>query len=193
MGVKKTKKKINPRNLKVRDPERYKNVVDSLKEGKSLTQTAVECQVARNTVDKIKYENRDQLDEWKWRNYNKLGRIVGKGLDRLEKEIDSVHINSIALQVGILLDKRSMLEGELVGKTPEKKVILHGDFNLLLDQVKSGDPMRRLQPEPENPMKSGVIEVGGKVKGTKSGAKGGGGGTNSISPTDAEALSNAKK
>ena len=129
----------NPRNLRVRDPEKYKAVVTSLKHGNSLTQTSVECGVSRGTVDRIKYENKEELTEWKWRNYNKLNKIVSKGLDRLEEEIDQVHVNSLALQLGILLDKRSMLEGELVGKSPEKQVILHGDFNKLLDQVKSGN------------------------------------------------------
>lgn len=168
----------NPRNLRVRDPEKYQAVVTSLKHGNSLTQTSVECGVSRNTVDRIKHENKEELTEWKWRNYNKLNKIVSKGLDRLESEIDQVHVNSLALQLGILLDKRSMLEGELVGKSPEKQVILHGDFNKLLDQVKSGNLDSRSLNKPETPIKSGVIDVGGKDQVTKSGAEGGGGGGN---------------
>ena len=172
---------INPRNLAVRDPERYEAVVTSLKEGNSLTQTAVECGVARNTVDRIKHENKDQLTEWKWRNYNKLGKIIAKGLDRLDSEFDSVHINSVALQIGILLDKRSMIEGELVGKAPEKQVILHGDFNKLLDQVKSGNLDAGSLDNAKTPIKSGVIDVEGKDQVGKSGVEGGGGGANPIS------------
>ena len=71
-----------------------------------------------------------------------------------------------------------MLEGELVGKSPEKQVILHGDFNKLLDQVKSGNLDSRSLNKPETPIKSGVIDVGGKDQVTKSGAEGGGGGGN---------------
>ena len=70
------KKKPNPRSLQVKDPERYKAVVESLKHGNSLTKTSVDCGVARPTVDKIKYENKDQLTEWKWRNVNKIAGIV---------------------------------------------------------------------------------------------------------------------
>jgi hypothetical protein len=170
------KKKPNPRSLKVKDPERYKAVVESLKNGNSLTVTSVDCGVARPTVDKIKYENKDQLTEWKWRNVNKIAGIVGKGLERLENEIDSVHINSLALQLCILIDKKAVLEDSIVGKPLEKKVILHGDFNKLLDQVRSGHLEGRLPTPPEKPMNTGVIDVGGKDKVVKSEAKGGGGG-----------------
>jgi len=175
-GVDTGKKKPNPRSLQVKDPERYKAVVESLKHGNSLTKTSVDCGVARPTVDKIKYENKDQLTEWKWRNVNKIAGIVGKGLQRLEDEIDNVHINSLALQLCILIDKKGVLEDSIVGKTPEKKVILHGDFNKLLDQVKAGHLEGRLPTPQENPMKSGVIDVEGKDKVVKSEAKGGGGG-----------------
>ena len=176
MGKPLPKKKPNPRSLQVKDPERYKAVVESLKHGHSLTKTSVDCGVARPTVDKIKYENKDQLTEWKWRNVNKIAGIVGKGLQRLEDEIDNVHINSLALQLCILIDKKAVLEDSIVGKTPEKKVILHGDFNKLLDQVRSGDLETRLPTPHEKPMKSGVIDVGGQDKVVKSDAKGGGGG-----------------
>ena len=176
------KKKPNPRSLQVRDPERYKAVVESLKQGNSLTKTSVDCGVARPTVDKIKYENKDQLTEWKWRNVNKIAGIVGKGLDRLEAEIDNVHINSLALQLCILIDKKGVLEDSIVGKTPEKKVILHGDFNKLLDQVRNGNPTVKQQINAENPIKTGVIDVGGKVKDSDSVAKGGGGGLAHFSP-----------
>lgn len=166
----------NPRNLKVADPERYNAVVDSLKEGNSLTKTSVDCGVGRATVDKIKYENREELTEWKWRQSNRIAGIVGKGLDRLEAEIDNVHINSLALQLCILIDKKGVLEDSIVGKTPEKKVILHGDFNKLLDQVKSGGLDSRSLKNAETSMNSDIIDVEGKDQDIKSEAKGGGGG-----------------
>ena len=167
----------NPRNLKVADPERYEAVVESLKHGNSLTKTAVDCGVGRATVDKIKYENKDQLTEWKWRQSNRIAGIVGKGLDRLEAEIDNVHINSLALQLCILIDKKGVLEDSIVGKTPEKKVILHGDFNKLLDQVKNGDIDSRSLKNAETSVKTGIIDVEGKVKDVKSNTEGGGWGT----------------
>jgi len=166
----------NPRNLKVADPERYEAVVESLKNGNSLTKTAVDCGVGRATVDKIKYENADRLTEWKWRQSNRIAGIVGKGLDRLEAEIDNVHINSLALQLCILIDKKGVLEDSIVGKTPEKKVILHGDFNKLLDQVKSGNLDSRSLKNAETPVKTDIIDVGGKDQGVESDGKGGGGG-----------------
>ncbi len=125
------------KNLKLehREPEKYKNIINDLKEGKSLTETASNNNVARSTVDRIKYDNKDQLIQWKWRQSQKIGEIIEKGLKVLDENIDNVPKASLPLALGILIDKKDHFDSTIAPETQKSSVVAHVNLNDLIDKL----------------------------------------------------------
>ena len=66
-------KEPHPNSLICREPAKYSQVVQSLKEGKGVIQIAVEQGLSKSTVQTIREKNRDILPSWKRRTAKALG------------------------------------------------------------------------------------------------------------------------
>jgi len=121
--------------LKHKEPKKYKNILNDLKEGKSLTETASNNNCARGTVDRIKYDNRDQLVNWKWKQSQKIGDIIEDGLQVLKDNVNGIPKGSLPLAIGILIDKKDMLDSSLSPETTKQSVIAHVNLNELIDNL----------------------------------------------------------
>lgn len=130
-------KQNKKQTLKYKEPKKYKNILNDLKEGKSLTETASNNKCARGTVDRIKYDNRDQLINWKWKQSQKIGDIIEDGLQVLKDNVDGIPKGSLPLALGILIDKKDMLDSSLTPETTKQSVIAHVNLNELIDNLSS--------------------------------------------------------
>ena len=63
----------HPNSLISRDPQKYSEVVGSLKEGKGVIEIAVEQGLSKTTVQTIREKHRDILPGWKRRTAKALG------------------------------------------------------------------------------------------------------------------------
>ena len=121
--------------LEHREPEKYKNILNDLKEGKSLTETASNNNVARGTVDRIKYDNKEELVHWKWRQSQKIGEIIEEGLQVLKDNVDGIPKGSLPLAIGILIDKKDCLDSSMAPEQAKQSVIAHVNLNELIDNL----------------------------------------------------------
>ena len=128
--------------LEHKDPSKYKSILNDLKEGKSLTETASNNDCSRNTVDRIKYDNKDQLTQWKWKQSEKIGEIIEKGLKVLDENIDNVPKASLPLAIGILIDKKDQFDSAITPDVNKTSVIAHVNLNELIDNLSTSKVQR---------------------------------------------------
>lgn len=140
------------------DPAVRKQVKKLLKESTPISQIIDETGVASKTVAEIRKDLSDQgkLDyaDFKRRTAQRLASFIGKGIERLDNEVDSMPIGQLPLATAIAIDK---LE-KLVDATPTVQVkaelrISADDINRML----FGGTVIDVTPEnlPEEKMQKG--------------------------------------
>ena len=109
----------HPNSLICREPAKYSQVVQSLKEGKGVIQIAEEQGLSKSTFQTIREKNRDIFPSWKRRTAKALGDA---GIALAESIALGFEIawNQKALSLGILLTKKAELEGK-----PDEAKIVH--------------------------------------------------------------------
>ena len=135
-GNKNSGNRNTPKNKTPIDKE--KEILSHLKKGKGIRETAALAEVGRNTVERIRYENAEDLPKWKKKTQENMMRVHSKLLDKLEDSIDELEPNSknlaqVSISIGIISDKLkdSLQNGQ---QTIEHRHvhINHGDLNSLL-------------------------------------------------------------
>ena len=109
----------HPNSLICREPAKYSQVVQSLKEGKGVIQIAEEQGLSKSTFQTIREKNRDIFPSWKRRTAKALGD-AGIALAESIALGYEIICNQNALSLGILLTKKAELEGK-----PDEAEIVH--------------------------------------------------------------------
>ena len=109
----------HPNSLISRDPQKYSEVVGSLKEGKGVIEIAVEQGLSKTTVQTIREKHRDILPGWKRRTAKALGEAGVALAESIAHGHENIPWSQKALSLGILLTKKAELEGQI----PEIKVL----------------------------------------------------------------------
>ena len=112
-------KEPHPNSLICREPAKYSQVVQSLKEGKGVIQIAEEQGLSKSTFQTIREKNRDIFPSWKRRTAKALGD-AGIALAESIALGYEIFWNQKALSLGILLTKKAELEGK-----PDEAKIVH--------------------------------------------------------------------
>ena len=119
--------------------EKEKKILSALKEGKGIRETAALTKVAHGTVERIRYENADNLPSWRKKTVENLTRVHDKLVKQLEKSIDRLPVASIPIGIGILSDKINQHSGFSAQVVEHKHLhIDHSAVNSLLSDNKSG-------------------------------------------------------
>ena len=125
-----------PKNKTPIDKE--KRIVSALKEGKGIRETAALIGVAHGTVERIRYENADDLPSWRKKTVENLTRVHDKLVNQLEKSIDRLPVASIPIGIGILSDKINQHSGFSAQVVEHKHLhIDHSAVNGLLSDNKT--------------------------------------------------------
>ena len=109
----------HPNSLICREPAKYSQVVQSLKEGKGVIQIAEEQGLSKSTFQTIREKNRDIFPSWKRRTAKALGDAGIALADSIALGFE-IAWNQKALSLGILLTKKAELEGK-----PDEAKIVH--------------------------------------------------------------------
>mgnify|MGYP006410552073 FL=1 len=80
-------------------------------------------------------------DEYKAIAAQKLQIIVNDLLDRMHDEIQSIPLAKLPLSYGILQDKLLQLQGDHIDRPQKTVTLAHKDFNKLLQQLPSNEPI----------------------------------------------------
>ena len=175
-----------PKNKTPIDNE--KEILSHLKKGKGIRETAALAEVGRNTVERIRYENAEDLPKWKKKTQENMMRVHSKLLDKLEDSIDELEPNSknlaqVSISIGIISDKLkdSLQNGQ---QTIEHRHvhINHGDLNSLLtdkntasnsQNIKENDNTQKERHTPTSP--ADIIDIEPKKESQHESQTGGGG------------------
>ena len=144
--------------------EKEKKILSALKQGKGIRETAALIGVAHGTVERIRYENADDLPSWRKKTVENLTRVHDKLVNQLEKSIDRLPVASIPIGIGILSDKINQHSGFSAQVVEHKHLhIDHSAVNgLLSDNQSGGNPPKQKETGQEgtNPnTKSPVIDL----------------------------------
>ena len=121
------------------DPEKYNQIIELRKEGKSYNQITAITGAAPNTISRICHENADELKAWKNRVSSKLGEAIDLLSDRLITEADNVSLSQIPVSIAIAIDKKAALDGENVSHVIHHKGLTHSDLGDKLDQMRQAN------------------------------------------------------
>ena len=151
-GNKNSGNRGTPKNKTSKDKE--KQILSVLKKGKGLIETAALTGVSRNTVQRIRYENADNLPTWRKNTIENLTRVHDKLLHNIEENIDKIPAAAKTISLGIISDKINQHSG-FSGQVIEHKHlhIAHSDVNSLLSDNKTdgeGQKQREKRPERTN-------------------------------------------
>ena len=114
-------KEPHPNSLICREPAKYSQVIQSLKEGRGVIEIAVEQGISKSTVQTIRERSRNILPCWKRRTAKALGDAGVALAESIATGHENIPWAQKALSLGILLSKKAELEGRL----PEVKVTHH--------------------------------------------------------------------
>lgn len=118
--------------------EKEKKILSALKEGKGIRETAALVGVAHGTVERIRYENADDLPSWRKKTVENLTRVHDKLVNQLENSIEKLPVASIPIGIGILSDKINQHSGFSAQVVEHKHLhIDHSAVNGLLSDNKS--------------------------------------------------------
>ena len=110
----------HPNSLICREPAKYSQVVQSLKDGMGVIEIAVEQGLSKSTVQTIRERHRDILPCWKRRTAKALGDAGVALAESIASGHEKIPWNQKALSLGILLTKKAELEGK-----PDEAKIVH--------------------------------------------------------------------
>jgi len=136
-GNKNSGNRGTPKNKTSKDKE--KQILSVLKKGKGLVETAALTGVSRNTVQRIRYENADNLPVWRKNTIENLTRVHDKLLHNIEENLDKIPAAAKTISLGIISDKINQHSG-FSGQVIEHKHlhIAHSDVNSLLSDNTTG-------------------------------------------------------
>ena len=99
--------------IKDTDPARYTAICKDLQSGKSLAATQRDNLAGSESVSRIKEEliASGDLKDWKRRTAGRAAQIVGKLLEKLDREADTMKVRDIPLAAAVLIDKATQLTG----------------------------------------------------------------------------------
>lgn len=121
--------------------DKKKKVLDDLKAGKSILETAVSNNVGSTTVSRIRVENKNDLPKWKERTVAALTELHGKIVEDLQNTYKSVPPGQKSILLGVVTDKiKALAESESQNITHNHLHISHGDINSLFTDNKTGNP-----------------------------------------------------
>jgi len=130
-GNKNSGNRNTPKNKTPIDKE--KEILSHLKKGKGLIETAALTKTSRNTVSRIRYENADNLPQWRKNTLENLTRVHDKLLHNIEENIDKIPAAAKTISLGIINDKIKDMAGDGNQIVEHRHVhINHGDLNSLL-------------------------------------------------------------
>ena len=116
-------------------------VLEELKAGKSILETANTVGVGTTTVARIRVENRADLPTWKAKTVAALTELHGKIVEDLQETYKSVPPGQKSILLGVVTDKiKSLAESESQTITHNHLHISHGDVNSLFTDNKTGNP-----------------------------------------------------
>ena len=118
--------------------EKEKKILSALKQGKGIRETAALIGVAHGTVERIRYENADDLPSWRKKTVENLTRVHDKLVNQLENSIEKLPVASIPIGIGILSDKINQHSGFSAQVVEHKHLhIDHSAVNGLLSDNKT--------------------------------------------------------
>jgi len=132
-------------------------VLEELKAGKSIMETADSVGVGTTTVARIRVENKADLPGWKQRTVAALTELHSKIVDDLQETYKTVPPGQKSILLGVVTDKiRALSENEAQTVTHNHLHISHGDINSLFTD-KPPEPRPQVVDvqgdRPENPAK----------------------------------------
>ena len=141
-----------PKNKTPIDKER--EILSVLKKGKGIRETAALTKVARNTVERIRYENADDLPKWRKKTQENMMRVHSKLLNTLETSLDEIepspkNLGSVSISLGIIHDKLTSIQQTGPQIVEHRHLhVNHSDVNGLLSDNKSdGEASKQRETE----------------------------------------------
>jgi transcriptional regulator with XRE-family HTH domain len=119
------------------DPGKYRMIVDALAEGMAIRQIARAFKVSPGTVNAVKENEVIPIGAQKEKLANKLHTLAKMGVERLIDENDKIPLNSLAVVVGIAIEKMQLLQGEATQRIESTKAPSMEDFNKYLETLKN--------------------------------------------------------
>jgi hypothetical protein len=129
--------KPHPNSLICKDPAKYTQVIQSLKEGRGVIEIAVEQGLSKSTVQTIRERHRDILPCWKRRTAKALGDAGVALAESIAVGHEKIPWNKKALSLGILLSKKAELEGwgdEF--RIVHTRIVSHGELVKRFSKIK---------------------------------------------------------
>ena len=122
-------KEPHPNSLICREPAKYSQVVQSLKDGMGVIEIAVEQGLSKSTVQTIRERHRDILPCWKRRTAKALGDAGVALAVSIALGYEEIPWNQKALNLGILLSKKAELEGRSDAlRVIHTRIVSHGEL-----------------------------------------------------------------
>ena len=119
----------HPNSLICREPAKYSQVVQSLKDWMGVIQIAVEQGLSKSTVQTIREKNRGILPCWKRRTAKALGDAGVALAESIALGHEKIPWNQKALSLGILLSKKAELEcSSDVLRVVHTRIVSHGEL-----------------------------------------------------------------
>ena len=158
-GNKNSGNRGTPKNKTSKDKE--KQILSVLKKGKGLVETAALTGVSRNAVQRIRYENADNLPVWRKNTIENLTRVHDKLLHNIEENIDKIPAAAKTISLGIISDKINQHSGFSAQVVEHKHLhIDHSAVNGLLSDNKSdGEGQKQRETGPEKTQQNTKGEV----------------------------------
>lgn len=95
-----------------KDRERYEGIVRALAEGLGTRAIARAFRVSPHVVSAIRSREAQLVATEKKEVSRKMGDFVRMGVERLVEEIDTIPIGQLSVSVGIIADKKALLDGD---------------------------------------------------------------------------------
>lgn len=135
----------NPGPPKNKTPlEKETQILSALKQGKGIRETAALTKVARNTVERIRYENAEDLPKWRKKTQENMMRVHSKLLNTLETSLDEIepspkNLGSVSISLGIIHDKLTSIQQTGPQIVEHRHLhVNHSDVNSLLSDNRTG-------------------------------------------------------
>lgn len=119
------------------DPDKYRMIVNALAEGMAIRQIARAFKVSPGTVNAVKENEVIPIGAQKEKLANKLHTLAKMSVERLIDENDKIPLNSLAVVVGIAVEKMQLLQGEATQRIESTKGPSMEDFNKYLESLKN--------------------------------------------------------
>ncbi|MDD2766005.1 MAG: hypothetical protein PHE83_18740 [Opitutaceae bacterium] len=125
-----------------RNRERYMAIVRCLAEGIGIRATARAFKVSPHTIFAIRDREAAAIATEKQELSRLMGRFVRMGVERLNEELDDIPIGQLSVSLGIVSDKKALLDGDPTVRVEERiEVALSpADLRGMLERIKRADP-----------------------------------------------------